>query len=385
MVGTWWSDHPDSDSGLSPGCLARSPSQYSPYMKIIDRYIAGNLLYYSAIVLSVLCGLMMLGTFIAELGDTGHGDYTALKAGAYTFLTLPGMLYELFPIGLFIGTLLGLGAMASNNELTILQSAGISFLRIFYSLALVAVLMMGLIILMGEFVVPKAESLGQSIRNQALTPRGVYLTGGNFWIRDRNSYVRIGSIPSANELGDVTIYRINAEHQLQAVTTAQKALYRNQKWQLVNLQTLVIQPNRRSLEFEEVRDWQSPFKPRLLTTLATKPTSLTLLGLRRYIHFLKKNELDSKPYRIAFWKKISTPFATLVMMVLALPSVFGLLRSSSLGVRIMVGSLGGVIFFLLNNLSAKLSLVYDLSPVLSAFVPSLFFLSLALILIRRLK
>ena len=352
-------------------------------MKIIDLYIAKTLLYYSAVVLFLLCGLMLFATFIAELGDIGNENYTALKAAEYTLLTLPRMVYDMFPIGLFIGTLIGLGSMATNNELTIMQSAGISIFRLFLSLVFVALIMMLTVFVIGEFVVPKAEALGQKIRSQAISPKGLYQSKGNFWIRDKNSFIKIGSIPSITELGQISIYRLNENQQIRDIINSKKAYYRHGEWQLEDINILHLNSEAISRTHLEVMPWKSPFNPKLLTTLATKPAALTLLSLNRYIHFLNENELDSKPYKIAFWKKISTPFSTIIMMILALPCVLGLLRSSNLGVRIMIGSLLGIGFFLLNNLSSKLSLVYNLSPSVSAFVPSAVFLLLALLLLRR--
>jgi lipopolysaccharide export system permease protein len=41
-------------------------------------------------------------------------------------LTLPGRLYELFPIGVLIGSLYALTVLARHSEITVLRAAGLS-------------------------------------------------------------------------------------------------------------------------------------------------------------------------------------------------------------------------------------------------------------------
>ena len=48
----------------------------------------------------------------------------------YVFLTIPGKAYLLFAPAVLLGSLLGLGALASNSELTVMRAAGVSGGRI---------------------------------------------------------------------------------------------------------------------------------------------------------------------------------------------------------------------------------------------------------------
>ena len=64
-------------------------------MRIIDRYIIGTVLLYSAMVLGVLLALGGLFVFIGQQDDIGVGSYRASDALLFTFLNLPQQAFEL--------------------------------------------------------------------------------------------------------------------------------------------------------------------------------------------------------------------------------------------------------------------------------------------------
>jgi lipopolysaccharide export system permease protein len=107
------------------------------------------------------------------------------------------------------------------------------------------------------------------------------------------------------------------------------------------------------------------------------------MGLYRYIGYLRENGLDSGQYSLALWKKSLLPLTTVVMIFLSVPFVFGPLRSVGVGQRIFVGTLCGIGFFLVDQTTGHLGIVYGLSPLLSVLVAPLLFLGVAIVLMRR--
>ena len=97
---------------------------------ILDRYIGRSILLTSLLVLMTLVALASIFAFISELDDVGKGNYTVIGAAQYVFLTIPGKAYLLFAPAVLLGSLLGLGALASNSELTVMRAAGVSGARI---------------------------------------------------------------------------------------------------------------------------------------------------------------------------------------------------------------------------------------------------------------
>ena len=108
-------------------------------MSLLARYIGRTVLLNTLLVLLVLVALSALFSFIRELDDVGKGDYSVKTALIYILLRMPGSAYELFPSSVLLGSLLGLGAMASHSELIVMRSAGISIPQIARSVALIGI------------------------------------------------------------------------------------------------------------------------------------------------------------------------------------------------------------------------------------------------------
>ena len=73
------------------------------------------------------------------------------------------------------------------------------------------------------------------------------------------------------------------------------------------------------------------------------------------------------------------------MMLLAVPFIFGSLRSVGIGLRITVGGLLGIGFYLFNAVFGRVALVYHLSPFLGAVLPTLMVFGLWWLLMRRVQ
>ena len=81
-------------------------------MTILDRYIVRSILGSVLLVMTVVLILGALFVFIDQQDDIGVGHYTAVEALWYTLLNLPQQAFELLPITVLIGSLLGLGSLA---------------------------------------------------------------------------------------------------------------------------------------------------------------------------------------------------------------------------------------------------------------------------------
>jgi lipopolysaccharide export system permease protein len=107
----------------------------------------------------------------------------------------------------------------------------------------------------------------------------------------------------------------------------------------------------------------------LLESSVIEPESMSAGNLLEYVHYLKDNDLQSVRYELAFWSRIANVVAVALMSLLALPFVFGTLRSGSQGVRLLIGVLVGVIFFLAGGAMADSATVYGVPPVAAAWIP----------------
>jgi lipopolysaccharide export system permease protein len=353
-------------------------------MTTLDRYLATHVILG---VLLTLCVFLALFTFISlveELGDVGKGDYTVIRAFEYMLLTLPQRAFLLFPFAALVGTLVGLGALSSSSELTVMRASGLSAVRISVSVLTAGLVLAIVSMLVGEFIAPSSERMAHEHRSVAISSRIDVNANYGFWVRDGSSFVNIRRPLPGNEAEGVYIYEFDANNQLRVATYARKARYEDNGWLLEDVrQSEILEYRVMSREIKQAA-WDAMFKPNLVDVVAVKPESLSAIGLHRYIDYLRENGLNTARFELAFWTKIVYPISTVVMIFFALPMVLGILRSAGVGQRILVGSIVGMVFHVINQISGDTGLVYGLSPSFSAVLPTLMFLAVGMVLMRKL-
>ena len=99
-------------------------------MKIRDRYIAKTLLTHTIIVLVVWLGIYSFFNFLTEINSVGRENYTVISAIKYIVLKMPEVTYSQAAPVILLGCVLGMGHLATTNQLLIFRISGISILKI---------------------------------------------------------------------------------------------------------------------------------------------------------------------------------------------------------------------------------------------------------------
>ena len=180
--------------------------------------------------MSVLLSLFTFFAFTDEVDKIGHGQYDTLEAVRYVLLTVPRLAYQLFPMVALLGSIIGLGLLASNSELTVMRAAGVSLGRIVWSVMKVGLLFVLLALVIGEGIAPSAERQAQALRSVAISDR-LELGGRNgLWARDGNSFVNVREILPGERLGDIFIYELDDANRVTRVVHAESAAYQKGRW-----------------------------------------------------------------------------------------------------------------------------------------------------------
>lgn len=354
-------------------------------MTLLDWYIGGYVLRATGIALFVLVALFVFIYFVDDLDTVGKGDYTLAHAVAYVILIIPRLAFTAFPVATLIGSLVGLGTLASNSELTVLRASGIAPARITLSVMKTGAVLMICALVIGEWVAPQGERLAEERRSLAIDKRLSLKTGYRLWIRDGDSFVNIGQVLPDNRMQDIYIYDFDLNRRLRVATHASTATYSNGRWILEQVRQSEIQPDGVQRRSYQTLDWHSSFAPDLVEVVVVKPERLSALGLHKYLQYLRANGLDTAYYEYALWQKLVYPIATGVMVLLAIPLVLGKLGSAGIGPRLVVGVLAGIGFHLLQQVAGQAGVVYGISPVLSATAPTALFLGCTVWMMRRVR
>lgn len=332
-------------------------------MNIIDRYLGRTIIHTTLSVLGILLILFALIQLISETRDIGTGHYTLTSAFSYVLLTLPSQFYNFFPIAILLGSILGLNVLSKHSELMILHANGVSLYQMAWSLIKATLWMVFITVLIGEGLAPHAARLAES-HKFFLTTKGQTLTTqqGSVWIRDGHNFIYIQSILDPTHLNHVNCYQFDDDNNLLKASFAKQVNYKAKAWHAYDIATSLITLNKVKKKFIAHEIWPFSFSPKLLTISIIKPEEMSLRQLHEYIHYRKKNHLNTSPYSFAFWKRIVEPISLWVMMCLAIPFSFKHLRTLATSLKTLAGITIGFSFYLLNNFLGPFAIVYQWPP-----------------------
>jgi len=343
-------------------------------LKTYERLLAREL--YSATLLALLAFLALFAFFdlLRELEDLGRGGYQIQHALLYVTLTLPGRSYEVLPIAVLIGSLYALTLLACHSEITVLRASGLSTARLLVTLVKLGAVFVGLTFAVGEFVAPPAEKVAQQLRVREMHTVVAQEFRSGLWVKDERSFINVREVlPDATLLG-VRIHEFDEHWHLRRISEAQRGQYQGGVWLLSDVQQTHFEGERARLERLPQLQWRSAMDPALVAMSMVVPERLSLFSLWRYIRHLADNQQKTSRYEIALWKKLVYPFATVVMMALALPFAYRHDRTTAVSVKVFAGVMLGIAFYMLNGLFAHLGLINGWPPSIAALTPSGIFL-----------
>ena len=352
-------------------------------MNLIDRYIGQAVIAGVLSVLAILTAIYVLFAFAGESGKIGQADYTTWKAIEYSLYLVPRRLYELFPLSMLLGTMLGLGWLANNNELVVIRMAGVSLVRIIVSIMKTAIMLMLLAMIIGEVIAPPLHQYASEQRVKALNRLINVNTDYGLWARDGETYINVSRVENTGQLIGITLYQFNKNNFIERQIKARKAIYEGEQWLLKSVKETVYKDNQIIVKNRKTMKWKTLLDLDMVKIVASKPELLSVWKLKGYIEYLKSNELEYSKYELAYWAKIFNPLTILAMVLLAVPFVFGSVRHISIGKQIVLGFMVGLAFFLGSRLIGQAGLVYGVPAVVSALLPTLIVIALSLWSYRR--
>lgn len=337
-------------------------------------YIGTAVLTAIGVVLLAFLGLMSLFAMLEELRED-DASYLISEMFVYVALTIPRRIYEVLPYVVFLGSLIGLGSLASKSEIVIFRAAGVSPGRIYLGVAWPAALIFAFGFAMGEWVAPKGEEQAELFKAEAMSEEGAKRASRGYWYREGGMNLRAANLGENGELIGVQQFWYDEDRRLVRTVTAERAEYMpgdDAHWLLFDVRETLIEESASQSRQTDVLRWDGQVDPRLLAVrVLVEPRKLSLEDLYRQIEYMERERLNTNVYQLAFWSKILQPFSVLGLALLALGFILGPLREVSMGVRLSVGVFAGLGFKYLQDLFAPMSMVYDLPAAVAVALPIL--------------
>jgi lipopolysaccharide export system permease protein len=206
------------------------------------------------------------------------------------------------------------------------------------------------------------------------------------WAKDGDTIISVQQQSAGNRYGGIYVFKFDAQRRLLSVGNATDAsIDSDSRWRLENYRETRIEENRTVPLRSPTAMLETNLSPEFLGLAAVEPDSMPGRALYDYIRYLRSNSLDAATYETAFWARIARVVAVVIIVVLAVPFAFGPMRSTGTGARTVVGILIGVVFFLLAKMLESGGAVFDLSPLVIAWMPTVLLAAITAIAVARVR
>lgn len=358
-------------------------------MRRIDRHIGKTVLLSMLVVMSLIALMELVFTVADELGGRQE-SYTLGPMLYFILQTTPRRIYDMLPYSALSGALIGLGILASNNELVVIQSAGVQTWRIIWAVMRPTMLVMVFSLVLGEYIAPPLEQVAQSNRAVLQSGTDTIGSGDGNWQKIGNEFIHINAIaPGGEKLFGIARYRLDEQRELVSSSFALSAEFvrspEGNYWRLFDVtETLIGNAQINTQQYLQV-DWLVELSPELLSVLLVLPERQSITGLWQFARYFENEGLESGTYYLAFWKKLLQPLATAALVLLAVSFVFGPLREATMGYRVFVAISIALVFTIAQKLLEPVSLLYGFSPVVAVLSPVIFCALIGSIMLHRVR
>jgi lipopolysaccharide export system permease protein len=367
-------------------------------MRVIQRYFTAEITRSVLFALAAFLALFAFFEMMGQLEQVGRNGYKLQQAVFYVLMGLPGNVYELMPTAVLIGTIYTLSQLAARSEFTILRVSSMSTGMAAKVLLRIGVGFAVLTIVFGELIAPKASEWAEKLKLQAQGASMSSQFRSGMWAKDvikdnglegnvtGSRFINIQTVQPDGRIEGVKLYELDTDFHMARMVVAKDGIYEgNHQWVLNDVvQSDFVGGKDRKIT-EPVKTVKLPqlklvseVTPEILSVLFADPDRMSAYDLLAYTKHLEANNQRTDRYEIAFWKKIVYPLSIFVMLALALPFAYLHFRAGGVSLKIFTGIMIGVCFQLINSLFSHLGLLNTWPAVMTAALPSLLFMVLAI-------
>ena len=361
---------------------SRAAPQLGPIsFNILDWYVIRTYLGIAGISFVGLLGIFYISTFIDLSDKLFKGETTTSRLAEYFWYATPQFSYYVLPIAGLVSTLVTIGLLTKSSELTVMKACGISLYRAALPIFLISLLWSSVLFALSESILAtsnrRAETLNDEIRSGESTAADVL---NRRWVagEDDSIYNYLSFRPSLDEFENLSAYHFRGRPwQLARRTFVERASFSREEanWMGENIWVRDFTssgPNSGALASDNVRKLTFLEAPSYFKTDPPDPELMNVRELNNYVSELNASGFDVRQLIVEFHRKISFPFVTLVLTLIAIPFAVTMgPRGALYGVG--VGISLACTYWVVMSVFGAIGSAGMLGPVLAAWAPNLLF------------
>jgi len=357
-------------------------------MKILDWYILKRYLltFFIMIVLFIPIGIIV---DLSEKVDKMIQRKAPMNEILWYYLSFIVYFANiLFPILLFLSIIWFTSKLANNTEIIAIQSSGVSYMRFLRPYIVGASIISVIVFFMGMFIVPAASTVYNDFWNKYIRSSKVESVSDLYNQFSDNDYLYVSSFNYQEQKG----YNFSVEH-FDGIKMKEKINAETIQWidstktyRLTNYSKRKIGEGDDILVKRDQLDTIFNFKPDDLMPMEYTAENKNLFELNK---FIEREKMKGSPnlnmyllVKYRRWGAISTAFI-LTLIGVAVSSVK---KRGGMGINLMVGVVVGFSFVFFDRVFGTLAQTSGgLSPLMAVILPNLIFLTLAILLLRKVR
>jgi len=357
-------------------------------VKQIDRYLLRHFLRIFGLTLMACIGIYLLVDFFEKASDFIEHHASATQYLTYFTNSLPLIAVQVAPLVILMSTVLTLGSLGRNNEITALRSCGLSLWRIIRPLMLaVAVISLGYL-LINEILTPiSTRQLTRLLDYQLQGKPEPSLNSDHIWYRDGNRIIRVAlALPEKKLLQGISIFELNSDFRLQSRLQISELRYLNGHWQTPTVKQRSFDQNSGDLTASILLTDQTidlGRGPVDFIRAAELHNFKNALDLWQTSRKLAAEGFDTTRLSVDLHTQLAAPFTCLIMAFLGVPFSLSRGRGSSIALGVGLSLAVGVGYFLLQSLALAFGYSGALPPFVAGWAANLIFLLLGIYLLLR--
>jgi LPS export ABC transporter permease LptG/LPS export ABC transporter permease LptF len=356
----------------------------------LDRYVALTYLRMLGLSALALCSVFYISAFTEYSEKVLKGAATWTMLWTFLLYQTPQYLYYIIPLSVLLATLVTVALLTKNSELIVMKACGISLYRVALPMVAAAIVAGATLFTLEQTVLGpanrKAESIRYVMRGGKLETFGVL---NRRWVMgdDGDIYHYNYFDPRERKFSGLWVYEFNADMtRLTKRTFAQRASFvEDATWQVEEGWTREFKDAGDRIPFTPFTQARKVFEPvTLFTTESPDPDFMSYTQLRAYTERLRASGLDVVKQQVALWRKLSFPFVTLIMTLLAVPFAVTIGRSGAMaGIGVAIGI--AIVYWTTISVFAAMGAGGVMTPALAAWAPNLLFGAGALYLLLTVR
>jgi LPS export ABC transporter permease LptG len=369
--------------------VVRVPQLRLPSPRILDLYLVRFYARIFGIAFAGMLGIFYIATFIDLSDKLFKGQATGAMLLEYFWYSTPQFVYFVTPISTLVATLVTIGLLTKSSELIVMRACGVSLYRAAVPLVAFGLFWSAGLFTLSETVLAefnrKAKALGHVIRGNA--PR-TFDVMNRQWVagRDGSLYHYVFFDPGQLEMNSLSLYRFAPDGwRIASRTFVTRADFRDDQWK--GGQGWSREFDRRSEVRKYVTYDTTPLRIEPASYFMTEQPDaerMSYVQLRSYIGELKTSGFNVVPYQVALQRKVSFPFVTVIMTLLAIPFAATTGRRGAL-YGVGVGIVLAIAYWLLFSVFTAMGTAALVSPLLAAWAPNILFTACAAYLLLTVR